>query len=885
MQPPAAGTRIMIIIKRLGLPLFIALLSGCDADISVQNEPKDPVVQDIALAFVERPLLLADEEAYRTSLTNPARFNPGARLLLKQNAFSESAEQDLLATLFADGALYDVKDLVASADGLTLLFALRSPQLDDVPDELQPKWDLWRYEVATKTLSPLISDPQLAQRAHDISPAFLPDGRIVFASTRQSISRQILLDEFKPQYTALDENRAEASFNLHVMNADGSDIQQISFNLSHDLYPVVRTDGHILYSRWDNQSDRSMFNWYQMQPDGSENQLLYGWHSHQTGALQSRVEFSKAIELEDGSISLALSSTDAPYYNSWPQQVALALASDNEQALAGAVLNGPAQTPLFPWAFDNSAAPQLSGAINSYAPVKDGTGRYLVSWSPCRLMVEQQARACAQALPDIPADTELEYAAPLYGLWLFDTKKQTQQPVRLGQEGLLVTEPVVLQPYTDAAYLPANPAIDAQLAAENAAILDIRSVYDYAGVSSVNLQMLADPMRSTADDRPARFIRLLRGVPVPPDDVVDVPNSVYGVSRRQLMRDILGYVPVAPDGSVRVKVPANVPFNLAVLNAAGQAISPLHQNWLTLRPGETRSCNGCHRVSSTAPHGRLSGEPASINPGPTQGGVFNNVNPLLYAQASETMAQTAARVLGENQLQAALHYLDIWTDPAQRAPDAELLLTPDALTTTVPAGSECFSQWQARCRLRIDYPTHIQPLWQLDRRQFDAQSNELIADHTCVSCHSRTDADGNSRLPLAQLELDAEPSDIQPQHYRSYRELLSNDNELELVGGVLIDRLVQATDADGNLLFVTDEDGNLVLDDDGNPIPVMVPVNVAPAMRVGSALNSTAFFNLFQAEGSHQGYLSPSELMVIAQWLDIGAQYYNSPFVVAEQAQ
>ena len=869
----------MIITTRLSLLAICFSLVACKADISVQEEPTAPVVQEIALAFVERPLQLNDDELYNTSLTDPSRFNPGARLILKQNAFAESAETELTAALFADGELYDVKDLVASPDGMTLLFALRAPELDGVADELQPKWDLWRYDVQSQTVSPLIADPQLAQRGHDISPAFLPDGRIVFSSTRQSTSRQILLDEFKPQYTALDEDLASPAFNIHVMNADGSGITQLSFNLSHDLYPTVLDDGHILFSRWDNQGNQSMFNWYQMQPDGTETQLVYGWHSHQSGADNSRVEFGKPVVLDDSSLSLALTSTDAPYYNSWPQRIALSIASDNAQPLFGETLNLPAQTPLFPWAFDNSNRAERSGAINSYAVLKDGTGRYLVSWSPCRVVQDNITLSCAQ----VSASDDLELAAPLYGLWLFDTQQQTQVPVRPGQEGLLVSEPVVLQAYADPTFLPANPALDAELAAENAAILDIRSVYDFDGSLTVDVATLRDPMLSTADDRPARFLRLVRGVPQPPEEVLDVPDFAFGVSRQQLMREILGTVPVAPDGSVRVKVPANVPFNLAVLNAQGQAITPLHQNWISLRPGEVRSCNGCHSAQSTAPHGRISGEAPSANPGLASDGVFVNTNPELLALAGETMAQVAARINGEAELQAALHYLDIWTDPARRTPDPEQIVSFADLTTAAPAGVECYPQWLASCRIRIDYPTHIQPLWSLDRRQFDPITNEELADNTCVSCHSRTDAAGNSRIPVAQLELDAEASDLEAEHYRSYRELLSADNEQELIGGVLVDRLVQATDDNGNLVFVTDENGNLVLDDSGNPIPVMVTITIEPAMRASSALGSSGFFTLFSNAGSHQGYLTEAELKLISDWLDIGAQYYNSPFVIGGQ--
>ncbi|MEW5682678.1 MAG: hypothetical protein AB1780_09845 [Pseudomonadota bacterium] len=871
----------MIIITRACVVAVCLCLLGCKADISVQQEPVDPVVQEIALAFVERPLLINEDEPFQLALFDPSAFNPGARLLLKQNAFADSPERDLTSALFPDDALYDVKDLVASPDGKILVFALRAPELDNVPDELQPKWDLWRYEVATASLSPLIADPQQAQRGHDVSPAFLADGRIIFSSTRQLKSRQILLDEFKPQYTALDEDLNAPAFNLHVINADGTGLEQLTFNLSHDLYPTLLPDGHILYSRWDNQSDRNMLNWYQMRPDGSENQLIYGWHSHDSGAEQSRVEFGKAIVLDDGSVSLALSSVDAPYYNSWPQRVAIDIASDNSQPLAGQTLVEPAQTPLFPWAFDNTGRTERAGAINSYIPLKDGSGRYLVSWSPCRLVVEEQVLSCAQ----VADSSELELAQPLYGLWLFDTVNQTQVPVRPGQEGFLVSEPVVLQAYDEGAFLPPNPTLDTSLIDENAAILHIRSVYDFAGSSSVDLASLADPMQNSASDRPVRYLRLVRGVPLPPEEVLDTPNFAFGVSRRQLMREILGTVAVEPDGSVLVKVPADVPFNLALLNAQGQAVSPLHQQWISLRPGETRSCNGCHTAESTAPHGRVegAGEADAANTGASAAAPFANANPELIALPGETMAQTAARINGVPELDEALRYFDIWTDPARRAPDTAEQVSYQDLTTEPPVGAACFEQWLASCRLRIDYPTHIQPLWSLDRRSFDSQSNELIADNTCVSCHSRTDADGNARVPVAQLELDAEPSDLEAEHYRSYRELLSNDNEQELVGGVLVDRLVQATDADGNLLFVTDEDGNLVLDDNGNPIPLMVTVTVNASMRAGSALQSTAFFSRFGQGGSHQGYLTAAELKLLADWLDIGAQYYNSPFAVPEQ--
>jgi hypothetical protein len=61
--------------------------------------------------------------------------------------------------------------------------------------------------------------------------------------------------------------------------------------------------------------------------------------------------------------------------------------------------------------------------------------------------------------------------------------------------------------------------------------------------------------------------------------------------------------------------------------------------------------------------------------------------------------------------------------------------------------------------------------------------------------------------------------------------------------------------------------------------PTLVPVPVAPSMSAVGARASVPFFSRFDAGGSHQGWLTPDELRLIAEWLDIGGQYYNDPFM------
>jgi hypothetical protein len=136
-------------------------------------------------------------------------------------------------------------------------------------------------------------------------------------------------------------------------------------------------------------------------------------------------------------------------------------------------------------------------------------------------------------------------------------------------------------------------------------------------------------------------------------------------------------------------------------------------------------------------------------------------------------------------------------------------------------------------------------------------------------------------VPDAQLDLTDGISDQNANQFKAYRELLFGDNEQELDAmGVLVDKLVKATDAMGNPLFQLDANGNQILDAMGNPIPVMVPIRVSPSMRSAGALASPRFFSIFAPGGTHAGRLTPAELKLIAEWLDIGAQYYNNPFDV-----
>ena len=146
--------------------------------------------------------------------------------------------------------------------------------------------------------------------------------------------------------------------------------------------------------------------------------------------------------------------------------------------------------------------------------------------------------------------------------------------------------------------------LDPQYAGEGVGILDIRSVYDVDGVDTAvpDIATLADPPKHWQAERPARFLRIVKAVGIiRMTPSWDFTATAFGRSNRQLMREILGYIPVRPDGSVQVKVPAHVPLAISVVDSAGRRIFQGHQNWLQLRAGETVSCHGCHDHASDIP--------------------------------------------------------------------------------------------------------------------------------------------------------------------------------------------------------------------------------------------------------------------------------------------
>jgi len=830
-------------------------------------------VVDFPIAYVKRPIPVDNRGNPRQEDARRLKtFRAGGDLYVRNRASPSAPETNVTAEY--TGELGDVKDIEVSYDGTKIVFAMRAPAIKGADADMQPTWNIWEYTLATSKLARVINpgnvDPAVldvtADAGEDVAPHYLPDGRIVFSSTRQRQSRAILLDEGKPQFAALDEDRREPAFVLHVMNADGSNIHQISFNQSHDFNPTVLSNGKVLYSRWDNAGSRNAVSVYQMNPDGTALEVVYGLHSHSTGTANSTVQFYQARERYDGSLSAILKPFTGTY--SGGDIVIIDKANFADYNLATWTsrnsATGAGQQSATTNAVKTNTDISPGGRFMSAYPLWDGTDRLLVSWNPCRLTIDTRIVPCTT---DNLANEIATEAAPLYGIYVYDRSKNTQLPVVAPSEGILITDAVAVQARALATVIydkEVGTDLNSDYADENVSVLHIRSVYDFDGTFNslsttatgiTSVSDFADPAKATAAERPARFLRIEKAVSIPER----VPSTAFGRSSGQLMREIIGYTMIEPDGSVMVKVPANTALAISVLDANGRRIGERHQNWLQVKAGETLTCGGCHSHATGGRHGHADQAPAINTGAPTSGLPFTNTDGTFVAQMGETMAQTRVRTLCPTSNAAAqcsvlspsvnVSYSDVWTNTNVRAKDASFSYLYTNLTTTKPVAATCLTTWTSLCRIVINYETNIHPLWNLARG----------AD-TCTICHSPTDQANAAQIPAAQLDLTDGASDDEPKHFKSYRELLFSDNEQELVNGALQDRLVPSVDADGN--------------------PIMVPVPAqGPSMSTTGA-TASYFLDKFAAGGTHAGRLTSAELRLISEWLDIGAQYYNDPFAV-----
>ena len=122
----------------------------------------------------------------------------------------------------------------------------------------------------------------------DFDGRYLPDGRIVFLSTRRGQDVQCGKASLSGSPAgALPDSyvrcgggpeRPVAVYTLHAMDADGKNLVHISPFESFEWTPSIDQQGRILYARWDyvDRFDMPFMKLWATRPDGSQTRAVWG---------------------------------------------------------------------------------------------------------------------------------------------------------------------------------------------------------------------------------------------------------------------------------------------------------------------------------------------------------------------------------------------------------------------------------------------------------------------------------------------------------------------------------------------------------------------------------------------------------------------------------
>jgi hypothetical protein len=206
-----------------------------------------------ALVFVRRPTI-ADPELPQEFES----FHAGAEVVRVEvssgadGALSLGAETSLSAACGLDPATSDARRPAVSWDGARVAFSARTAA--------QAPWQIYVVEadgscaVEPNIDAPAVDDqgqpvPDNGELVHNFDPAFAPDGRIVFASTRGNIVNRAAFDYDGPQRSPADPSRLNANLYLLEGAALGVPrIRQLTFLLDQELTPAFMSDGRVIFT-------------------------------------------------------------------------------------------------------------------------------------------------------------------------------------------------------------------------------------------------------------------------------------------------------------------------------------------------------------------------------------------------------------------------------------------------------------------------------------------------------------------------------------------------------------------------------------------------------------------------------------------------------------
>ncbi len=353
---------------------------------------------------------------------------------------------------------------------------------------------------------------ELTQLTHgeydDIEPAWLPDGGIVFVSSRTRRWVNCWLTQVAT---------------IHRCDADGSNIRPLSANLEHDNTPWPMPDGRILYTRWE-YVDRSQVDYHHlwvMNPDGT-GQMTYFGNMHPPDLYID----AKPIPGTDEVLFI-----NSPGHGATEHVGRVAIVNDRQ---------GPDHLP----ALQNISR---NGFRDPYPITQD---KFLVAQVRKMVLMNRDGiTEIIHQIPHSPRGDELHEPRPL--------RPRDREPV-----------------------IP--PRVDYNQATGYLLLADAHMGRNMEGVAPGDITSLL----------------VVESLPKPINYTGGMDPLSYGGTFT--LERILGKVPVEADGSAYIEAPANRSLFFVALDEDNNSVKRM-QSFLTVMPGETMGCVGCHEDRTQTP--------------------------------------------------------------------------------------------------------------------------------------------------------------------------------------------------------------------------------------------------------------------------------------------
>jgi hydrazine synthase alpha subunit-like protein len=351
----------------------------------------------------------------------------------------------------------------------------------------------------------------------DIEPSYLPDGDIVFVSSRCKRWVQCWLTKVAV---------------MHRCGPDGQDIRPISANLEHDNTPWPLPDGRLIYQRWE-YVDRSQVDYHHLwtaNPDGTSQMIYFG-------------------NMHPGTVMI-----DAKPIPGTKKVVAGFSPGHGRRDHDGVVT-----------VVDPSGGPD----DKTFATAVSKSSDYRDPWA-----FSETAFLAAQAKRIVLMD-ELGRTQTLYQLPDEDIKAglQCHEP-----------RPVVARPRERD--IPSRTRLSQTTG--RLVLADVYKGRNMQGIGRGDIKKLM----------------VIETLPKPINFTGGMDPLTYGGSFT--LERVMGTVPVEEDGSAYIEVPAMRAVFLVALDENDMAVKRM-QSFLSLQPGETTGCVGCHeqRTQSFLPNQNL----------------------------------------------------------------------------------------------------------------------------------------------------------------------------------------------------------------------------------------------------------------------------------------